>query len=327
MDALLQALDLAITYNAGSRSETPAVVGVSFDIHAGEAVGLLGESGCGKTTTALALLRLLPGSARIVRGEVRFRGGDLARLPERDLQRIRGQEVSFIFQEPSIALNPVIRVGDQVAGVIRAHRSWGSRRCRAEAESLLARVRLQDVARVYRSYPHELSGGQNQRILIAQALACGPSLIIADEPTTGLDAGTQAEILDLLRELKTASRTAFLFISHHPGVLARLSDRLLVMYAGRIVEEGDLTQVYHDPKHPYTQGLLRSLPPQAGDSRASEEKRLVPIPGNPPDMNDLPPGCPFAPRCPVRMDVCGVREPQTTGLGGNRRVRCFAYDN
>ena len=327
MDALLEVRDLTLTYRTGNRTETPAVVRVSFDIHAGEAVGLLGESGCGKTTTALSLPRLLPPSAHIVRGRVRYQGKELLTLPEREMERIRGQEISLIVQEPSIALNPVICVGDQIAEVIRAHRPWGRRRCRVEAESLLAQVRLQDGARGYKAYPHELSGGQNQRVLIAQALACGPSLIIADEPTTGLDAGTQAEILDLLRDLKTRLHTAFLFISHHPGVLARLADRVLVMYAGRIVEEGDLIGVYKSPMHPYTKGLLESIPAKPGEGSASASKRLFPIPGSPPDMNDLPLGCPFAPRCPSRMDVCTLREPQFTDLEGNRRVRCFAYGN
>ncbi len=327
MDALLQARDLTISYRNGGRRETPAVVGASFDIHAGEAVGLLGESGCGKSTTALSLPRLLPGSARILDGQVWYRGRDLLQLPDREMERIRGAEISLIFQEAAIALNPVMCAGDQVADVIRAHRSWTRRRCRAEAESLLAQVRLQDVARVSRSFPHELSGGQNQRVLIAQALACGASLVIADEPTTGLDTRTQAEILDLLKELKKRSQTSFLFISHHPGVLAGLADRLLVMYAGRIVEEGDLLQVYTSPRHPYTQGLLRSMPAIPAGASDDTRKRLIPIPGSPPDMSDLPPGCPFAPRCPVRMDVCSLREPPITDLSGSRRVRCFVYGN
>lgn len=327
MDALLEVRDLTITYRTDGRMETPAVVGVSFDIHAGEAVGLLGESGCGKTTTALSLPRLLHGSARVVRGQVRYRGRELLTLPEREMERMRGEEISLIFPEPSIALNPVICIGNQIAEVIRAHRPWRMRRCRMEAESLLAQVHLQDVARIYKAFPHELSGGQNQRVLIAQALACGPSLVIADEPTAGLDARTQAEILDLIGEQKIRYHTAFLFISHHPGVLARVADRLLVMYAGRIVEEGDLIQVYRNPMHPYTQGLLRSAPLKPAASDVSTPKHLFPIPGSPPDMNDLPPGCPFAPRCPLRMDVCALREPQYTDLGGSRRVRCYAHGN
>ncbi len=325
MDALLQVRDLTISYSAGTRGETPAVVGASFEIHAGEAVGLLGESGCGKTTTALSLARLLPASARIIRGQVYYRGRDLLQLPVRDMERMRGSEISFIFQEPVIALNPVMRVGDQVAEVIRAHRSWPPRRCRAEAEAMLARVRLEDVARVYRAFPHELSGGQNQRVLIAQALAGGASLVIADEPTTGLDTETQAELLDLLRQLKKESQISLLFISHHPGVIAGLADRLLVMYAGRIVEEGDLMQVCKSPRHPYTQGLLQAMPAAPLEGGDLAARRLIPILGEIPDMNDLPPGCPFNPRCAVRMSVCALHEPSFTDLPGNRRVRCFAY--
>jgi oligopeptide/dipeptide ABC transporter ATP-binding protein len=327
MDAILHAQNLTISYRTGDRAETPAVVGVTFHLHPGEAVGLLGESGCGKTTTALSLPCLLPRSARVIRGRILFQGRDLLQLSRRDMDKIRGREISMIFQEPSISLNPVICVGDQIAEIIRVHRSWGRRRCRAAAEALLSQVRLQDVVRVYKAYPNELSGGQNQRILIAQALACEPSVVIADEPTTGLDTETQAEILDLLRELKMKSRTAFLFISHHPGVLARLVDRVLIMYAGRIVEEGDLLEVYRSPMHPYTQGLLRSMPRKPAEDGERVKERLAPISGSPADMNALATGCPFVPRCPVRMDVCGLHEPQFTVLDGNRRVRCFAYGN
>ncbi len=327
MEALLQVRDLTVSYSDGRNLQVPAVAGISFDIHAGEAVGLLGESGCGKTTTALSVSRLLPSSANIIAGQVRFRDRELLELPEHDMERIRGGTISMIFSEPSSALNPVLCVGDQIAEVIRAHRPWGRSRCRVEAETLLARVHLQDAAHVYRAFPHELSGGQNQRVLIAQALACRPSLVIADEPTTSLDTLTQAEILDLLRHLKASSQTAFLFISHHPGVLARLADRLLVMYAGRIVEEGGLNEVYSSPMHPYTQGLLRSTPANNGEGGIPRRRRLSPIPGSPPDMNDLPVGCVFAPRCPVRLEVCVTREPQTTDLSGKRRVRCFAPGN
>jgi len=326
MDALLQVQNLTINYDNGRCFEIPAVAGVTFDIYEGEAVGLLGESGCGKTTIALSLPRLLPDSANIVQGQVRYRDRELLTLPERDMERIRGEEISLIFSEPSLALNPVMCVGNQIAEVLHAHRSWESRRCRLEAEALLARVHLQDTARIYKAFPHELSGGQNQRVLIAQALACNPSLIIADEPTTSLDVRTQTEILNLFRELKRESRTAFLFISHHPGVLAAVADRLLVMYAGRIVEEGVLLQVYANPLHPYTRGLLQSAPPKPYSS-AFGKKRLSPIPGNPPDMATLKPGCPFAPRCPVRMEICAISEPGYTNPGGNRLVRCHAYVN
>ena len=320
-DTLLQVRDLTVGYRRGG-TETSALAGATFRIDAGETVGLLGESGCGKSTTALALLRLLPGNGRIARGAVYFRGRGLLELGSREMERIRGAEISLVFQEPSIALNPVMRAGEQVAEVIRAHRTWGRRRCRSRAEDLLAAVRLDDVERVYGSFPHELSGGQKRRILIAQALACDPALVIADEPTSGLDSRTQTEILDLFLELKAHSRTAFLFISHDPGVFAGLADRLMVMYAGRIVEQGGLDQVYRTPLHPYTQGLLDSMPRTSGG--ALDTQRLCPIPGSPPDMSSLPPGCPFAPRCSERLDVCGAEEPPDAGWNGGRTVRCHA---
>ncbi len=327
MEALLQVRDLAVSYSDGARTQIPAVTGVSFDVRAGEAVGILGESGCGKTTTALALTRLLPCTAQIVSGHVLYRDKALLDLPEREMERVRGAQISLIFSEPSVALNPVVCVGDQIVEVIRAHRSWPRRRCRAEAESLLTLVHLQATPRIYRAFPHELSGGQKQRVLIAQAVACGPALVIADEPTASLDTLVQEEILDLLRELKAGSQTSFLFISHHPEVLGRIADRLLVMYAGRIVEEGDLDDIYKSPMHPYTQGLLQASPSKPGEGDACRGKRMSPIPGSPPDMNDLPRGCAFAPRCPSRMEACTLCDPPEKELSGNRTVRCFACGN
>ncbi len=310
MDTLLRVSDLGVIYRTGACSETVALTGVTLTIGAGEAVGLLGESGCGKTTTALSLLRLLPASARVVRGEVRFRARNLLDLSGNELRRIRGAEISLIFQEPSIALNPVLRIEDQVAEVIRAHKPFSRRQCLKEARDLLAQVGLSDVGGQMRAFPHELSGGQKQRVLIAQALACRPSLVIADEPTSGLDTRTQAEILTLLRELKARRRTAFLFISHNPGVLDGLADRVLVMYAGKIVEEGELGRVYRTPLHPYTRGLLGSMPPLSPEGGFRERRRPAPISGAPPDMSRLPRGCSFAPRCPARIEVCSEQEPQ-----------------
>jgi peptide/nickel transport system ATP-binding protein len=322
MEELLRISDLRVNYRIDARSEIPAVAGVSLTIHAGEALGLLGESGCGKTSTALSVMRLLPDSARILGGSVLFRGRNLLELHGREMERVRGREISLIFQEPSVALNPVLSVGDQVAEVLHAHRPWGRRRCREEALNLLALVRLKGIDRVFRSYPHELSGGEKQRVLIAQALACRPALIIADEPTAGLDTRTQAEILDLLRELKAGSRTAFLFISHHPGVLGRLADRMLVMYAGKIVEEGEVTLIRTRPLHPYTRGLLGSMPVIPDNGNETGKRRPVPIAGNPPDPADLPRGCSFAPRCPMRMETCLDLEPQEHEVGNRQRVRC-----
>ncbi len=321
-ETLLEVSGLTVSYRAGGEPETPAVSGVSFAVHAGEALGLLGESGCGKTTTALSLLRILPRAARITGGAIRFRGQDLLVLGRQELEKIRGAEIAMIFQEPTLALNPVMCIGDQVVEVMRAHLPWGRRRRREEALNLLRQVGLVDSGAYYAAFPHQLSGGQRQRALIAQALACGPSLIIADEPTTGLDTRTQAEVLGLLRELKTRLRTAFLFISHHPGVLAGLADRVLVMYAGRIVEDGELACVFANPLHPYTRGLLGSMPEVRAGDEAPPKRRLAPIAGNPPDPCALPRGCAFAPRCPARMEICSEQEPPEHAAEGARRVRC-----
>lgn len=325
MGSLLQVRDLTVLFQISEKVLSPAVEGISFHIGPGEVVGLLGESGCGKTTAALSLLRLLPKTGCIVRGSVRFRGRELLTLDEYLLEKIRGGEISVVSQEPGIALNPVMRVGDQIADVIRAHRPWSRKRCREDAESLLALVRLSGRDRIYAAYPHQLSGGQRQRILIAQALACRPALVIADEPTAQLDATSQKEILALLRELKESLQIALLFISHNPGILAGLADRVMVMYAGRVVEEGSLVQVYRNPLHPYTRGLLRCIPKADGPSPTDHKKKLHSIAGSPPDPARLPPGCPFEPRCPDRMEACTTREPEEVQPEASRRVRCFIY--
>ena len=326
MEALLEVNDLSVQYSLPGGRQVPAVFKASFSLQPGEAVGLLGESGCGKTTTALAVTGLLPGNARLAAGSVRFRGHDLLSLSPAGFEKIRGAEISLIFQEPTLALNPVMRIGRQVAEVIRAHRPWGADRCRAEAVRMLERVRLPDPPAIFSAYPHQLSGGQRRRVLIAQALSCGPALVIADEPTNGLDSRTQAEILSLLVDLKNQFHTSFLFISHHPGILASLADRLLIMYAGCIVEEGDLGGVCRDPLHPYTRGLLDSMPrAPSGTSRAARQ-RLRPIEGSPPDMTDLPEGCSFAPRCPERMEICSRHGPRLLQTHPLRWVRCAKYE-
>ena len=320
---MLRVQDLTVHFSQDG-AEFPAVDEVTFDLGPGEVVGLLGESGCGKTTTALSILALLPAGGRVVRGSVRFRGRELLSLDERRLQKIRGAEISLIFQDPEIMLNPVMRVGDQIAEVIRAHRPWSRRRCRAEAESVLAQVCSSETSRIYAAYPHELSGGERQRVVIAQALACGPGLMIADEPTAALDTIIQAEILDLLKDLKDRLQIAILLISHNPAVLARLADRLLVMYAGRIVEEGSLAQIYSNALHPYTRGLLRAIPPLPGKN-SGINKQLLSIAGSSPDPALLPQGCAFEPRCPEKMQTCATRPPKEVQPEALRRVRCFNY--
>jgi ABC-type glutathione transport system ATPase component len=257
MEALLQVRNLDVRYRAEGGCEHRAVADVSFDIGSGEVLGLIGESGCGKTSLALTLLRLHPTQSVNVSGSVLFGGQELLTLDERSLEEIRGAKISFVSQEPGIALSPVLRVGDQVAEVLHAHNDWSWKRCRAEAESWFARVNLNLTKRFFSAYPHQLSGGQLQRVVLAQALACSPALLIADEPTAALDGRNQVEFLALLRGLKGQIGLSVLLINHAPEIQASLSDRLLVMKAGEIVEQGSFAQLYHSPSHTYTRAMLR----------------------------------------------------------------------
>jgi len=266
MENVLQVRELTVRYQSAAGKWHQAVDQVTFDIGCGEIVGLMGESGCGKTTIALSLLGLLATDNVRTSGSISFRGQELLGMHESSLQKIRGAEISMVSQEPGISLSPVLRVGDQVAEVFRAHRVWGWKQCRAEAQSMLARVGLQETARISSSYPHQLSGGQLQRVVLAQALACQPALLVADEPTASLDARSQADFLILLRGLKEQFHISILLISHTPEIQATLADRLLVMKEGRIVEEGRCGQIYGNPRHPYTRAMLRrNLAPQTTD--------------------------------------------------------------
>lgn len=311
---LLDVRNLSVIY-PGAR----VVRGVSFVIARGEVLGLLGESGCGKTTIALAILGLLPRGTAVT-GSISFQDRELLALPEPEMRRIRGAGLSLIFQEPRATLNPVMQVGKQVAEVIRAHRKWPAARCTAEALEALARVGLDP--RVCQSYPHQLSGGQLQRVLIAQALACSPSLVVADEPTASLDTVTQSEILKLLGGLKANAQLSMLTITHHPAILNDLAERVLVMYAGQIVEAGTREQIYSQPLHPYTAELLRCVPPRPD---RSADKHLPAIPGEQPDFVSLPQGCAFAPRCRQKIPVCVTRPPELFEVGPSRGVRCHLY--
>ena len=324
MHALLQVRDLTVSYYLNKGRGITALRGLNFDVAPGEAVGLLGESGCGKTTLALSLLRLLPDRGRILRGSVVFRGTNLLELDEHELQKVRGAEISMVYQEPGAALNPVIRAGDQVAEVLLAHRETSLRCARIEARRLLAQVGLSEESGISNAYPHQLSGGQRQRVVIAQAIACRPALIIADEPSTALDSLTQVEILTLLKSLKDKLQLALLFITHDPSLLAQLVDRVLVMYAGHLIEEGTAEQVLEKPLHPYTQGLLRARPTL---SSARSSRLLNAIPGSPPDPACMPPGCPFEPRCSDRMNVCRTLEPAPLRPRQSGSVACFKYAN
>lgn len=258
-EALLAVRDLAVRYRAGA-APVVAVDGLSLEVRPGEVVGILGESGSGKTSLALAVLGLLPPEGEIAAGSIVFRGRELVGLDERELRRIRGAEISLVFQEPALALHPTRRVGEQIVEVIRAHRPWKKRRAREAAAELLAEVGFRAEDAVYHAYPHQLSGGQRQRIVIAQAVACRPALVIADEPTASLDSTTQKQILDLLGRLRERFGVALLLVSHDPLVMAEMADRLIVVHAGRLVEEGARAGVMAHPRHPYTEGLLRCLP-------------------------------------------------------------------
>ncbi len=321
---MLEVRDLTVRY-AVEGGWLTAVAAVGLDIAAAEIVGLAGESGSGKTTVARALLGLLPPGAEVREGSIRFRGSELRTLDEDEWTRIRGAEISLIFQEPGIALNPVLRVGDQIEEVVRAHGKLSPGRRRERARAALERVGLADAARVADAYPHELSGGQRQRVALAQALVAEPALVVADEPTTGLDLISQAEVRDLFATLRDEVGCAFLLVSHDPAFLAALSDRILVMYAGHVVEEGSTGRVFGEPLHPYTQGLLGSRGAGPDRRRTAADWRAASIPGTPPDRLQLPPGCAFEPRCAQRKGECRDRWPPETRPDPHSRVRCFVH--
>jgi peptide/nickel transport system ATP-binding protein len=323
MQPLLQVRDLSVGYCSDGGRRSVAVDDLTFDIAAGEAVGLLGESGCGKTTLGLTLLGLLPTAGRVASGSVIFRETDLLTLKERELQKVRGAWISMVYQEPGMALNPVIRVDDQIAEVLRAHRPLSLARTKEEVKVLLKQVGFTADSGISEAYPHQLSGGQKQRVVIAQAIACHPALIIADEPTSALDAVTQIEILTLLKTLQAKLQMALLLISHDPGELEQVVDRVLVMYAGRLVEEGPINQVMRRPLHPYSRGLLQA---RMSSVPAENHKQLLPvIPGETPDLAGLPLGCAFEPRCPDGKNLCRIHRPQEFRPEASRRVACFNY--
>ncbi len=303
------------------RGTARAVRGLSFALERGETLGLVGESGCGKSLTALALLGLLPDNAR-AGGSVRLDGRELLGQTERDWCRVRGNRIAMVFQEPMTALNPVHTVGRQVAEPLQLHRGLGARQARREAIALLERVGIPDAARRADAWPHQFSGGQRQRITIAMALACGPDLLVADEPTTALDVTVQQQILALVRELVAERGMALLLISHDLGVVAQNVQRLLVMYGGAVVEDGPVATVYAHRAHPYTLGLFGARPGLGGPRGG----RLATIPGSVPDLHELPPGCPFAGRCAWTVDACAVATPPPVDLGAGHHARCIRLD-
>jgi oligopeptide/dipeptide ABC transporter ATP-binding protein len=323
--ALLSVQGLTVRYG-GDRQSLAALSEVSFDLAAGEIVGIVGESGSGKSTLALSLLGLLPAKASR-EGSIQFQNQDLLRGDESSWRAIRGARISMIFQEPGLALSPVMRVGDQIAEVIRAHRPGNGKSRKRECEAALSEVRFSDVDRICKAYPHQLSGGQLHRVAIAQAVVCRPEVIIADEATRSLDITLQSEIMDVLREVNRKSGSSLIFITHNPALLSGFADRVIVMYAGRIVEQGPVTQVFRRPLHPYTKGLLQLAPRYPGQEAISDGGRLPSIPGSLGDADRLTGGCVFEPRCSARTAICQSEFPVEITLEQDRRVSCFHHGN
>jgi oligopeptide/dipeptide ABC transporter ATP-binding protein len=322
MAALLEVSSLVTQFSTRS-GIVRAVDGVSWDVAEGETVALVGESGCGKSASALSIMRLISEPAgRIVSGKVLFKGRDLLQLPEEAMRRVRGREIGMIFQEPMTSLNPVLTVGRQLTEGLEIHLGMAPAAARTRAIELLAMVGIPDAERRLRQYPHQFSGGMRQRMMIAIALSCEPALILADEPTTALDVTIQAQILELMKSLKSLSRklgVAMLIITHNLGVVARYADRVNVMYAGKIIEQASAAELYANPRHPYTEGLLRSVP------RLDEPRRakLAPIEGQPPDLTRLPPGCSFEPRCRLRSERCTQSLPPLRPIGAAHTTACW----
>ena len=298
-----------------------AVDGVDFDIHRGETVGLVGESGCGKTVTALSILQLLRCPPAEIQGRILFRGQDLLELDGEEIRKIRGQAISMIFQEPMTSLNPVLTIGDQISEGSRVHKRMTRKKAWRWAVEMLRRVQIPEPDTRAWEYPHKLSGGMRQRAMIAMALSCNPQLILADEPTTALDVTIQAQIMDLMLRLKEVSETAVVLITHDLGVIAEMASRVVVMYAGKVMEEAPVKTLFKDPRHPYTRGLLGCIP--VIGRKVQTGRRLHEIPGVVPSLLRMPQGCRFHPRCPEAINICREQEPTMVSLGEHRRVSCW----
>ena len=322
---LLEVRDLVTSFRT-DRGVVRAVDGVSFEVPEKGTLGIVGESGCGKSVTSLSIMRLVPSPpGTIDAGQVLFDGKDLLQLPEREMRKLRGNQISMIFQEPMTSLNPVYTVGAQIVEAVRLHQKRSKTQARDRAVEMLQLVGIPSPERRVDAYPHELSGGMRQRVMIAMALACQPRLLIADEPTTALDVTIQAQVLDLLRKLQQLLGMSVVLITHDLGVVAEFAERVVVMYAGRVVEQGPVAEVFRHPRHPYTQGLLKSLPPFGTSADLSARPRRLPtIEGVVPDMRALPVGCRFQDRCPYVIDLCREKEPDLLPIVGSaeRRSRC-----
>ena len=309
------------TYFYDRKGKVPAVDGVDFIVRKGETLGIVGESGCGKSVTSMSILKLLPPEGKVVEGEILFKGRDLTKCSSSEMEKIRGKEIAMIFQEPMTSLNPVYTVGQQIGEMIKTHEQLSKKQLREKAIEMLKLVGIPSPEKRIDEYPHELSGGMRQRVMIAMALSCNPELLIADEPTTALDVTIQAQILELMRELKNKLGTSIMMITHDLGVIAEMADYVLVMYAGMVMEYCSVRDLFQKPIHPYTQGLINALP------RIDDAKdKLYVIEGSVPSLYDMPEGCRFWPRCPHAKEICKTRIPELYDCGG-RKVRCFLYDD
>jgi oligopeptide/dipeptide ABC transporter ATP-binding protein len=323
---LAQLCGLTVKYVPERSRPVFAVVDVSIDLRPCEVVGIIGESGSGKSTLAAAMLRLLPPNVQYRKGSVLFEGRDLLTMDEPDLRKIRGARISLVPQDPAVSLNPVIKVGEQISEVLRAHLAMGRKERRVRVEELLREVGFNDPERIYAAYPHQLSGGQRQRVVIAQAVACRPALVIADEPTSKLDSPLQVQILALMSDIIRRHRTALLLITHDLATLVGFADRIAVMYAGRIVEQGTTEDIFERPLHPYTQALVHLSGADLGKAETGRAK-FPAIAGEPPDLTEVGARCRFEPRCPERMEICARHDPQESRHEPSQRVSCFKYDN
>lgn len=321
MNPLLTVRNLKTHFFTGKEA-VRSVDGVDFAIGKGETVGLVGESGCGKSVTSLSLMRLIPSPpGRIVCGSIQLEGQDLLQLSEAQMRNIRGNEIAMIFQDPMTSLNPVFTIGQQIIETIRLHMKLSKKEAADRSVMLLKQVGISRAEQIMNEYPHRLSGGMRQRVVIAMAMACNPKLLIADEPTTALDVTIQAQILDLMRTLQKENGTSILMITHDLGVVAEMCDRVIVMYGGKVVEEADVYTLFASPGHPYTKALLASMP-----SLDEEKEWLDSIPGNVPIPSEMPAGCKFAPRCVYAMDKCESAEPPLYELANGQKSRCFLVE-
>ncbi|MGE5653957.1 MAG: ABC transporter ATP-binding protein [Bacillota bacterium] len=320
MEKLLQVKNLETSFMTYA-GEVHAVRGVSFDLHKGETLAIVGESGCGKTVTAQSIMRLIPMPPGVIKegSSILFDDVEITTLSEREMQRIRGHDMGMIFQDPMTSLNPTMTIERQIAEGIIKHQHLPPGQARERVLQMLNMVGIPNPSERMNSYPHQFSGGMRQRVMIAMALACNPKLLIADEPTTALDVTIQAQILDLLRELQSQLNTAIIVITHNLGIVANLAQRVLVMYAGKVVEEGPVDDIYYHPHHPYTWALLKSVPRLDYDSK----EELAAIPGTPPDLFSPPMGCGFAPRCPHAMKVCFRHQPEVSAVGSEHTAACW----